>query len=131
VTSSERPVAIVTGAGSGIGAATARALARSGWDVGLVGRRDGPLDAVATELRAIGASAHVAPADLAHAGAPRAVVEAVAQRLGRVDDLVANAATVTHQPLEDWPVDDDLASPGNRRRREYPTAWADSKVHTM
>jgi NAD(P)-dependent dehydrogenase (short-subunit alcohol dehydrogenase family) len=96
------PVAIVTGAGSGIGAATARALARAGWDVGLVGRREEPLREVAGELRELGANGHVATADLADPGAPAAIVEAVTATTGRLDGIVANAATVTHQPLEDW-----------------------------
>jgi NAD(P)-dependent dehydrogenase (short-subunit alcohol dehydrogenase family) len=98
----ERPVAIITGAGSGIGAAAALALAEAGWDLGLVGRRRAPLEAVAAQLSALGATGHVALGDMVEPDAPRAVVEAVTAATGRLDGIVANAAVVRHQPLAEW-----------------------------
>ena len=70
-------VAIVTGAGSGIGEATALLLAEQGLDVALVGRRRERLDALAAEIAGAGGRAFVVPADLAEARAPWAVVDAV------------------------------------------------------
>jgi NAD(P)-dependent dehydrogenase (short-subunit alcohol dehydrogenase family) len=81
-------VAIVTGAGTGIGAATARLLHAQGLTVALVARRRDRLEAVAAGLD----RAFVVPADLGEAGAPARVVDAVLERTGRLDVLVNNAA---------------------------------------
>jgi len=81
-------VALVTGGGSGIGAATARRLAADGAAVAVTGRRREPLEAVASGL---GAHALALPADAADAGEIAAVVAAVTDRLGLVSILVANA----------------------------------------
>ncbi|HEY6759283.1 MAG TPA: SDR family oxidoreductase [Baekduia sp.] len=97
-----RPVALVTGAGSGIGAATAVQLAADGWDVALVGRRAEALEAVAEHASAAGATAHVVPGDLADPDVPAAVVVEAARRAGRLDGLVLNAGVVYHQPLDAW-----------------------------
>jgi short-subunit dehydrogenase len=53
---SPRPIALVTGASSGIGADLARELARDGHDLILAARRMGPMQALATELKALGAA---------------------------------------------------------------------------
>jgi NAD(P)-dependent dehydrogenase (short-subunit alcohol dehydrogenase family) len=85
--------AIVTGAGTGIGAAIARALAARGQTVALVGRRAAPLQQVAAEIETGGAGAAlVVPADLADPAAPAAIVDAVVARAGRLDVVVNNAA---------------------------------------
>lgn len=81
-------VAWITGAGSGIGAATARALAEEGAAVVLTGRRPGPLAEVAGT---IGATATVEPCDVTDPAAVRALVERIRERHGRLDILVANA----------------------------------------
>jgi meso-butanediol dehydrogenase / (S,S)-butanediol dehydrogenase / diacetyl reductase len=80
--------AVVTGAGTGIGAATARRLAAGGATVVLVGRRPDLLEAVAAEL---GDQAEAIPADAASAQDMAAVVAAANSRFGKVDILVANA----------------------------------------
>lgn len=81
-------VAVVTGASSGIGAATARRLADEGWDVVLVARRRERLDALADDL----GGATVVAVDLTDEGACAAVQAAVAsEHGGRVDLLVNNA----------------------------------------
>jgi NAD(P)-dependent dehydrogenase (short-subunit alcohol dehydrogenase family) len=94
-------VAIVTGAGSGIGAATARVLAQAGQTVALVGRRRERLDALAGEIDAAGGSALTVPADLASASAPGEIVETVLAATGRLDVLVNNAASFRLDLVED------------------------------
>jgi 3-oxoacyl-[acyl-carrier protein] reductase len=93
-------VAIVTGGGSGIGAATARVLAGRGLAVAVVGRRRDRLDAVVDEVCGAGGRALAVPADLAEPGAPREVADVVLSRFGRVDVVVNNAATYKLQPVD-------------------------------
>lgn len=81
-------IAWVTGAGSGIGEATAIRLAADGATVVLTGRREAPLRDVAGR---IGAAAHVLAADLGDAAAVEAAVAAIVAQHGRIDILVSNA----------------------------------------
>ncbi|HEY2159028.1 MAG TPA: SDR family NAD(P)-dependent oxidoreductase, partial [Isosphaeraceae bacterium] len=85
------PVTIVTGASSGIGRATARALASSGHRVWLIARRRELLESLREEIHATGGVAHVAPADVADRAALHAATAHVIDHLGPVDTLVANA----------------------------------------
>jgi meso-butanediol dehydrogenase/(S,S)-butanediol dehydrogenase/diacetyl reductase len=71
-----QPGAIVTGGGTGIGAAVAQRLVRDGHSVALIGRRPDPIEAVARELRRESAGTLVCPADL---GQPQDVQRAVAE----------------------------------------------------
>jgi NAD(P)-dependent dehydrogenase (short-subunit alcohol dehydrogenase family) len=96
-------VAIVTGAGSGIGAATARLLVGNGLTVALVGRREEPLRALAAEL---GHRSLVVPADLSHPRAPRVVVDGVLARAGRLDVVVNNAASFKLKLLGDFSLEE-------------------------
>lgn len=84
-------IAWITGAGTGIGAATAERFAREGATVILTGRRSAPLEAVAERIRAAGGTAHVRPADLMKAEQVRAVADGIAREFGRLDVLVSNA----------------------------------------
>jgi C-7 ketoreductase len=95
-------VVIVTGGGSGIGAATARQLGRSGAAVVVVGRRAALLGQVAAEIAGGGGRVLCVPADLADPGSPRRIVGACLDRFGRLDGLVNNAAVVQHRPLGEW-----------------------------
>ena len=95
-------VVIVTGAGSGIGAATARQLGSVGAPVVLVGRREAPLKDVAGQIAADGGEALCVPADLADPASPRRIADACLDRYGRIDGLVNNAAVVRHLPLAEW-----------------------------
>jgi NAD(P)-dependent dehydrogenase (short-subunit alcohol dehydrogenase family) len=89
-----RRAALVTGAGSGIGAAAARALAADGVDVALAGRRREPLEAVAGEIADAGGRAVVIAADISREEeARRAVAEAV-HALGSLQVLVNNAGAI-------------------------------------
>jgi NADP-dependent 3-hydroxy acid dehydrogenase YdfG len=87
----EGQVAVVTGAGTGIGRATAIALGRAGARVVLSGRRREPLETVAAELRAAGTSALVQPGDVTRPEAAAALAEAASETWGRLDLLVNNA----------------------------------------
>jgi NAD(P)-dependent dehydrogenase (short-subunit alcohol dehydrogenase family) len=92
-------VAIVTGGGTGIGAAAARRLAAGGLELAVVGRRAEPLDAVREEL---GGRTVAIVADVGDPGAPRRVVADTLARFGRLDVLVNNAAVIQNGPLESF-----------------------------
>lgn len=97
-------VALVTGAGTGIGKAVALALLAGGWSVALIGRRGPLLDEVARHSGA-GARALVVPADVTDPDAVRGVFDSVVQHFGRVDLLFNNAGTgAPAVPLEDLTV---------------------------
>ena len=81
----------VTGAGSGIGEATAIALAHQGADVVLTGRRRAPLEDLAARIIAKGGIAHVQPADLMVPEQVQHVADFIKTSLGHLDILVANA----------------------------------------
>jgi C-7 ketoreductase len=104
---------IVTGAGSGIGAATALLLGSAGAQVVLVGRRLAPLEEVAAKVCSAGGDALCVPADLADPASPLRIAEACTARYGRIDGLVNNAAVVRHEALADWDIggfDEHLAT---------------------
>ena len=84
-------VAIVTGASSGIGEATARRLARDGMRVTLAARRQDELERVAGEIEAGGGQALVAPTDVRDRAAIHRMVQATLDTWGRVDVLINNA----------------------------------------
>jgi 3-oxoacyl-[acyl-carrier protein] reductase len=86
-------VAIVTGAASGIGRATAGLFSREGARVAILDRNGPSAQETAEDLRRAGADAHAWEVDLADGAAAEAVVAKVATQMGRVDVLVNNAAT--------------------------------------
>lgn len=94
-----RPTALVTGASSGIGVATARLLAGEGYDLVLVARREDRLAAEAERLRGVGAGVEILPADLADGEGLRMVVDRA--DAGPVDLLVSNAGTGGYTALAD------------------------------
>jgi NAD(P)-dependent dehydrogenase (short-subunit alcohol dehydrogenase family) len=84
-------VALITGAGSGIGAAAALVFAAAGAKVGMVGRRREPLDRTARSIAEFGGEALVVPADISVAAEVERAVSTVADRFGRLDCAFNNA----------------------------------------
>jgi NADP-dependent 3-hydroxy acid dehydrogenase YdfG len=87
----ERRPAVVTGASSGIGRATAVALAGAGHPVVLGARRGARLEEAVEEIRARGGEAHAAPLDLADSGSVTAFVKAAGEAVGEIDVVVSAA----------------------------------------
>jgi uncharacterized protein len=99
-------LAVVTGASSGIGAATAEALGALGWRVVLVARRADRLDAVAERVRLAGGRAHVEPLDAGDAAAVAEMAERVIARFGVPGAIVNSAGAGEWRWLEDTPPED-------------------------
>ncbi|MGH2679489.1 MAG: SDR family NAD(P)-dependent oxidoreductase [Actinomycetota bacterium] len=93
-------VAIVTGAGTGIGRATAREMARTGASVAICGRRPEPLQVVRTELEGVGRDVLAMPCDVRDPEQVETFLDAVGERFGAVDVLVNNAGGQFAAPLE-------------------------------
>jgi NAD(P)-dependent dehydrogenase (short-subunit alcohol dehydrogenase family) len=103
---SERRVAIVTGGGTGIGAATAALLGERGYAVVLGGRRAELLEQACAAVRAAGGEALAVPGDLERPQTPGALVEAALEAFGRIDGVVNNAATIKVMPLAHWTLEE-------------------------
>jgi len=105
----EGRVALVTGASSGIGDATARALASAGADVAIAARRHDRLDVLARELEKAGTKVLVLAADLLVEEENRRIVAETEAHFGRLDILVNNAGVMLLSPVDD-------SSPADWRR---------------
>jgi 7-alpha-hydroxysteroid dehydrogenase len=114
-------VAIVTGAGRGIGAASALALAEAGADVVLSSRTKEQLDAVAAQVEAVGRRAVVVPADLSDLEAVAGLAEVAQQELGRIDIVVNNVGGTMPRPFLDTSPD--------RLIREF--SWNVATAHAL
>lgn len=86
-------IALVTGAGKGIGKAVAMALASEGVHVGLVARTQKDLDEVAAEIKLLGVNVATATADVSNMEAVNTAVEKIKKELGTIDILINNAGT--------------------------------------
>ena len=101
---SSTKIAVITGAGSGIGKASALALMRQGWSVVLAGRRKELLEDVARAGQATGARSLVVPTDVADAGSIRNLFARTKETFGRLDLLFNNAGIGAPAiPMEDLP----------------------------
>jgi NAD(P)-dependent dehydrogenase (short-subunit alcohol dehydrogenase family) len=90
------PVVLITGALSGIGRAAALAFAEEGSRIVVSGRHEDPGQALATELRALGAEAEFIRADVRHENELRDLVDRTVARFGRLDAAVNTAGTEGH-----------------------------------
>jgi NAD(P)-dependent dehydrogenase (short-subunit alcohol dehydrogenase family) len=99
--SASNKVAVVTGAGTGIGKAVAVALLRHGWRVALAGRRREPLEQAIRDAGVDAAGALAVPTDVADPASVRALFTATKERFGRVDLLFNNAGISVGGPFED------------------------------
>lgn len=99
-------VALITGASSGIGEATARSLASHGAGVAVVARRLDRLEQLASEIREHGGTALGIEADLSEKDQVSAIVDQTVGTLGRIDILVNNAGVMLLGPIEDAPTDE-------------------------
>lgn len=99
-------VALVTGASSGIGEATARSLAAEGAAVALVARRRDRLEALSGEINGNDGKAVVVEADLVEQAQATGAVEAAVAEFGRLDIVVNNAGLMLLGPIEDAPTEE-------------------------
>ena len=101
-------IAIITGAGTGVGKSAAVALAAEGWTVVLAGRRAEPLDEAVKEIQAAGGTAEAVPTDATDQASVQALFNGVKDRHGRLDLLFNNAGTnapgipLEELSLEQW-----------------------------
>jgi len=99
-------VAVVTGAGTGVGKAAALALMGAGYAVALSGRRKEPLEATAAEGKKKGGSALVVPTDVRDPASIKALFAKTKEAFGRLDVLFNNAGIgAPPVPLEDLPIE--------------------------
>jgi NAD(P)-dependent dehydrogenase (short-subunit alcohol dehydrogenase family) len=102
--STAQKVALVTGAGTGIGKAAAVALAKAGYAVVLAGRRKDMLEGTAKEIAAAGGKCLIVPTDVADPQAIKALFAKTKETFGRLDVLFNNAGIgAPAVPLEDLP----------------------------
>lgn len=107
-TTSSSKIALVTGAGSGIGRAVALSLLADGWSVVLAGRRAEPLQALAAEAASRGQTALAVPTDVTNPDSVQALFDTVERTFGRIDMLFNNAGVgapavpMDELPLEKW-----------------------------
>jgi 3-oxoacyl-[acyl-carrier protein] reductase len=101
-------VALVTGAGRGMGAAISRALVQAGARVALVSRTDSDLTALAAELESAGGRAVALPGDVADETAVERMFADAEAQLGPLDILINNAGIPTRRPFQvaDYPIED-------------------------
>ncbi|MGA9333442.1 MAG: SDR family NAD(P)-dependent oxidoreductase [Rudaea sp.] len=99
-------IALITGASSGIGAATARVLAGAGAKVAITARRKDRLDKIVDELKQSGAQVLAIPADLLREDENRRIVAETEGHFGRLDILVNNAGVMHLSPIDSAEPDD-------------------------
>ena len=102
----ERKVAIITGAGTGIGAATAKLFAREGATVAMCGRRIEPLQAVAKDIADAGGKAEYQSVDVSDDVLFTTFIKSTREKYGALNILVNNAAEMVFGMLESLSTED-------------------------
>src|SRR5215213_2484898 len=103
-----RPIALITGASSGIGLDLAKLFAQGGHDLVLVARNEEALRVVATECEKSGVKAHVLAKDLSNPSAAQEIFDEVTSRGIAVQVLVNNAGFGTHGPFVRTKLEDEV-----------------------
>lgn len=104
--STTQKIALVTGAGSGVGRVTAIALLNDGWTVVLAGRRADPLQSLQAEAAARGQTALAVPTDVTSPESVEALFNTIESRFGRLDLLFNNAGVnAPAVPMDELPLD--------------------------
>ena len=120
----DAPISVITGASSGIGAATARLLATEGWQVVLVARRRPQLEVVQQSIAAAGGAAIVEPLDAADGGQVQAMAERILADHGSPDLVVNSAGAGVWRFIEETPPEDALQMMGAPYLAAYNTTHA-------
>ena len=102
----DETVALITGASSGIGAATARALAAQGASVALAARRADRLEQLSSEINAASGRALVLDTDVTDSAQAESAVERTVRELGRLDTVINNAGVMLLGPIENAPLEE-------------------------
>ena len=101
-------VAVVTGGGTGLGLEMVRHLARAGANLAIAGRRTGPIESAADEVKEMGRDAIAVPTDVSDSAQANALIDATIKHFGRVDVLINNAALVSDSiPTPIWDITDE------------------------
>lgn len=118
-------VALITGASSGIGYATAKSLAEQGASVAVVARRQDRLKSLVEEIESAGGTVLAVPTDISDRGQAEAAIAATVERFGRLDILVNNAGLMLLGPAADADADEwDQMIAVNQRGLLYVTRAA-------
>ncbi|KAI5631739.1 short chain dehydrogenase domain-containing protein [Phthorimaea operculella] len=122
----ENKVVLVTGASSGIGAATAILFAKEGAHVAMVGRNQKKLDTVAAKVSAVGKKPLVINADISKDDDVRRIIEETIKKFGKLDILVNNAGMATDGSIVDGNIQQayDIVMSVNRRSGQSILPWA-------
>lgn len=101
MTTAQNKVTVITGGGTGVGAALAHLLTERGHNVVIAGRREAPLAAVASETNAL-----VVVGDIATEEGARNLIDVTVAKFGKIDNLVLNAGIVTNGKVADLSIED-------------------------
>ena len=101
-------VVLITGGGTGLGLAMVRALARAGANVAIGGRRQGPIDAAAAEVKALGGESLAVSTDVTDSAQVDRLISSAVDRFGHMDVLINNAGAVQENVTKPiWEISDD------------------------